>query len=160
MTETKQIKFITMQKNWKEPVNEVTDIPINANPKEEIEKILKEYNIEEDRRSKTSSEYKAIYRELVSIEGESGLKKTFCDWKKINPVTVTKNDESYDIMYCEGCKEFNKRHGFGENFWYNRECHPETFCSECNKRFTSKKGLEKHNERDNHKQPEWLPDGV
>jgi len=158
--ETKQIKFITMQKNWKEPMNEVTDIPTDADPKEALDELMKEYNDEEDRRSKSNSKYRPEHREIISIEGETGIKKTFCDWEKINTITINKNNEFYDIMYCKGCKEFSKRYGLGENFSYNTECHPETFCDKCNKRFKTENGLQKHNELDNHKTPEWLPDGV
>lgn len=158
--DTYQVKFKTMQPNWKEPMEDALDIEVGKDAKTEIERVLKEYNDEEERRDLTIPEYKAVFRKLVSIDGETGIKKTFCEFIKYNNFTIMKNGDSYDIMYCKNCHEFVKRHGVGMNFDYNRICDPSTLCIKCNKRFKTEKGLQRHMEKGKHKAPEWLPDGV
>ena len=74
-------------------------------------------------------------------------------------MTVIKNGECYDVIQCKTCGFIRKRHGLEESP-LGIVCYPETTCTDCNRIFKTQKGHDNHKEKNKHKTPEWLPDGV
>lgn len=158
--ETKEYEFETKEIDRPEIWTEKIDIPVDADPKDFVEKIMVDFNKEEDRRSEVSDKYEARHRKIIRIIEETGIEKSFCDLKKYNNSTIIRGNENYDLMLCKNCGLFRRRFGLGIDFPEKFECFPDHVCKECNKEFKTPKLLQKHMERDNHKIPVWYPDGI
>lgn len=141
------------------PWEERIAIPIDANPKEYFENLIKKFNDDEDEYARKGIAGHPRYREFLGFKGETGIETTYCNLsgKKINNVTIIKNNLSYDVMRCPECGMCYQRTGLGQNFDYdNRICKPNQVCKECNKLFASEKLLKNHMEKGKHKTPKWL----
>lgn len=97
-------------------------------------------------------------REIIEMFGNTGIK--YCTLEKVNMFTISRGYSSYDILICKNCKMYYQRFGLGIGFPKEIKCNPELNCNECNKSFKTIKLLLKHNEKNKHKIPDWLPDGV
>ena len=102
-----------------------------------------------------NKEFPKDQREILEVIGDTGVE--YCIMDKINTMTVSRNGESYDVWQCTKCKIYYKRSSLEMP---DRKCLPKLSCIPCNKLFVTEKGLELHNKRNNHKMPDWIPDGV
>jgi len=156
----KQVKFKVKLVGSKDIWEESDFVPDGVDPQTHFENVVKMFNEEEDRRHKDHRKYQATYRELVSVGDSTGKKKVICNFDKLNTMTILRDKQVYDLMKCKNCKLILKRIGLGQGFDYDRECHSELVCTQCNKQFKSEKNLTMHNERGNHKTQIWYPDGI
>lgn len=156
-----EVKFKTLNIETNTIFDESDAVPDGVDPKQHVEDLLLRFNEEENRRHKMNPNYTPQLRKLVSIEGLTG--KTITGYKlcelgdKINTITVSRGNLMYDLYKCINCKLVRRRFGFAP---VEVSCYPERSCVPCNKVFKTKLGLKKHNERGNHKLPDWFPDGV
>src|SRR3990172_8895184 len=151
-----EIKFKTLDVESNKIFDEADVVPDGVDPKQHLEDLLIKFNAEENRRHKINSQYIPQLRRLVSYDGMTGKIKSIgrnCEFgDKINTITVSRGNLMYDLYRCLNCKIVGRRMGFAA---LEVTCYPERSCVKCNKVFSSEKGLEKHNERENHKLPDW-----
>ncbi|KKL78889.1 hypothetical protein LCGC14_2020380 [marine sediment metagenome] len=134
-------------------MDETLDVPEGKDPKQYAEQQIKRFNDIEKERYGT----KGNPRELVSIGEKTGV--IFCVFKKVNNVTIIRNNNPYDILICSNCKIFIRRFGLNPTPTQIK-CYPELTCNECNKVFKSQKRYDNHTKIKYHITPEWMPDGV
>lgn len=126
-------------------------------PIQYVKKIIDNFNDTEKQRKEDDSKYIMDIRKFVRIVGKTGI--FHCIFRKMNMFTVLRNDAVYDIIQCTRCKIYRKRVGLDGSSTYII-CKPELTCLECNKIFKTQKGYDKHDVKNKHRTPEWIPDGV
>lgn len=137
-----KVKGINSGEIWEEH----SQVPDGQNPEKYFQGLLKSWN----------KDFPDNQRRLIKVLNETD--NAFCEFtEKINNFTISRNGEMYDIWQCKLCKLYVKRPTVEMP---QRKCKPDQSCLECNKIFVSVKSLQKHNERNNHKTPNWIPDGV
>lgn len=136
-----RVKEINSGKIWNEPA----EVPDNTIPELYFQGLIKSWN----------KDFPDKQRELIEVVNKSD--KRYCELEKVNMMTISKNNEMYDILHCKKCGIYIKRHTIETPTLI---CEPKKTCRDCNKIFKTEKGLLKHNKKGKHKIPDWLPDGV
>ena len=162
MKTLKEIKFKTQDVNSDSIMNESIGIPEDRKPKEFIDELIQFYNDEEDKRHELNPKYTSVHRKIISIKGYSGANVDVLEYHifnhKINMVTITRGNDSYDIIQCCNCKFLFRR--FTLETPETMVCDKKRLCLDCNKEFKTERGLKIHNETGKHQVPDWFPDGV
>jgi len=133
-----KVKGLNSGESWIETIT----VGDNEDPRKNFEGLLASWN----------KDYPDNQRKLLQIIGKTGV--IFCNWDKLNNVTISRDGVLYDILFCSKCGNRYQRNTF---FTPSKiECRPSRTCAQCCKVFKTEKGLEKHNARDNHQMPRML----
>lgn len=153
----KEFTFVIKNRGQKDDQawQEQMGVPDGTTPLEYGKLIVEQFNAQE--KEIKSPGYKPQYRELVAVLSETG--KEFCDFFKVNNMTVFKGHSSYDIYKCKKCGLYHQQFGLTGRP-STTECRPKLTCTECNRVFKTEAMLARHNKINKHKEPIWLPDGV
>ena len=156
----KEVKFYWLEINSDTEYDEDIAIPEGQDPETFIKDLLVKFNEEEERRHIANPDYKIFLRKFIRLAGETGKEREImvhCILDKVNMVTITRGDSSYDILKCQNCKFMIRRFTLETPDPF---CFPDRVCTQCNKLFMSALNLKSHIKRGNHKIPDWYPDGV
>jgi len=153
----KEVAFISQDEGSDETMDETIGVPDGINPREFIENVLKEYNVEEDRREKLGTGYKSCHRKIISIQGETG-KEQFglghCEYyEKYNNTTIMYKNQTFDVYRCRKCQLLYRRFSIDMP---DRSCYPELVCVKCDIQFPTKRRFDNHMKKDIHKMPDWI----
>jgi len=153
----KQVAFVTQDEGSDSKMDETIGVPDGTDPKECIDKLLKEFNAEEDRRHEENNAYESLHRKLISIKGNTGKQDYYlgtCEFgEKLNNVTILFQGGSFDVYRCNSCKLLMQRETFEMP---DRSCYPELCCVKCNKQFKNKAAHTRHMKIGKHPLPPWI----
>lgn len=140
-----KVKFLDSGEVYEENMG----VPEDAEPLQYVKEAIQYFN--NNRYANESP------REFVEVIGETGI--NYCNVYKVNSMTVSRGRSFYDVWRCEVCRLFYQRFGLSGRP-PSIMCTPKQVCLDCNKVFKTEKALVKHKEKNRHKPPAWLPDGV
>ena len=141
----KFVRYVVKGKLHNNKWHEVVEVPYGHDSKEYVLNLIKDWNYEELSRREINPKYPVDIRELISIHSETegvSQKITFCEWEKLNLVTIMEKGHSpYDLLECVNCGQQVKRVILGKP---NIQCHPDRTCATCHKVYKSKKSFKIH----------------